>query len=141
MWQASDNTQFSIAVDLMAGIASREGTVTSEALAKSVNTNAAFVKRVLAKLSKASLIHTSTGKSGGCELARKAKDITLLDVYSAVQAPKAFAIHEYPVCKGCKISANIKQIMGDVLVGAQRSFEKDLEKTTISDVVEKIRAA
>ena len=123
----------------MAGIASREGTVTSQALAKSVNTNAAFLKRILAKLSKASLIRTSPGKSGGCELARKAKHITLLDVYAAVDAPQAFAIHSYPVNRGCEISSNIKPVMNDVLAGAQKSFERDLQKTTIWDVLVKIR--
>ena len=123
----------------MAGIASREGTVTSQALAKSVNTNAAFLKRILAKLSKASLIRTSPGKSGGCELARKAKDITLLDVYAAVDAPQAFAIHSYPVNRGCEISRNIKPVMNDVLAGAQKSFERDLQKTSIWDVLVNIR--
>ena len=136
---ASVNTQFSIAVHLMAGIASREGTVTSQALAKSLNANAAFVKRVLAKLSKASLIHTSTGKGGGCELARKAKDITLLDVYAAVDAPQTFAIHSYPANRLCEISSNIKPVLKGVLAGAQKSFERDLQKTTIWDVLVRIR--
>jgi Rrf2 family protein len=138
---ASVNTQFSIAVHIMTSLASREESVTSEALSQSVNANTAFVKRVLSKLSKAGLVNTLTGKSGGCTLARKAKSITLLDIYIAVQAPKAVAIHEYPVSKGCVISANIKPVLGDVLAVAQRSFEKDLQKTTVSDVLEKIRAA
>src|SRR6476469_9554078 len=99
---ASVNTQFSIAVHLMAGIASREGYVTSDGLAESVNTNPAFVKRILAKISKAALIRTHTGKLGGCELARKPEQITLLDVYSAVEAPRTFAIHQYPVNRGCE---------------------------------------
>ena len=138
---ASVNTQFSIAVHVLAGISSRDGLVTSEALAESVNTNPVFVKRILAKLSKAALIRTVAGKSGGCALAKKAKDITLLDVYAAVQAPKAFAIHEYAVNRGCEISSNIKPVLGKVLVGAQTSFEKELKKTTIADVLRKIKAA
>lgn len=137
---ASVNTQFSIAVHLMAGIASREGLVTSEALAESVNTNPAFVKRILSKLSKASLIHTHSGKQGGCELARRADQTTLLDVYSAVEAPKTFAIHNYPVCRSCEISTNIKKVMGEVSDKSQNAFEKELAKTTIADVIRKIKA-
>lgn len=136
---ASVNMQFSVAVHLLAGLASRNGLVTSEALAASVNTNVVVVKRVLSKLAKASLIRTFPGKSGGCELARKAKDITLLDVYAAVDAPQAFAIHSYPVNRRCEISSNIKPVMSDVLAGAQKSFERDLQKTTIWDVLVKIR--
>jgi Rrf2 family protein len=137
---ASVNTQFSIAVHLLAGIASRRESVTSEALAKSVNTNPAFVKRILSKISKASLIRTYSGKSGGCELAKRAEEITLLDVYEAVDAPETFAVHSYPVNKGCEVSSNIKRVMADVSTGAQAAFEKELKKTTIADVVRKIRA-
>jgi Rrf2 family protein len=138
---ASVNTQFSIAVHLLTAIASREGLVTSEALAGSVNTNPAFVKRTLAKLSKASLISAVSGKSGGCELAKKPKEITLLDVYRAVEAPSTFAIHDYPAVKSCEISCNIKGVLGGVLSTAQRSFENDLSKTTVADVLTKILSA
>ncbi|RYZ55289.1 MAG: Rrf2 family transcriptional regulator [Proteobacteria bacterium] len=138
---ASVNTQFSIAVHLLAGLASREGLVTSEALAESVNTNPAFVKRVLAKMSRAALIRTHTGKLGGCELARGAEKITLRDVYVAVEAPKAFAIHSYPANKSCVISRNIKGVMGEVSIAAQQAFEAEIAKTTIADIVQKIEAS
>ncbi len=137
---ASVNTQFSIAVHLLAGIASRDGFVTSEALAESVNTNPAFIKRILAKISKASLIRTYAGKAGGCELAKSSDKITLFDVYSAVEAPKTFAIHNYTVNRSCEISSNIKDVMKGVSDDAQRAFEKELKKTTIADVVRKIRS-
>lgn len=137
---ASVNTQFSIAVHLLTGLASREGSLTSEQLSESVNTNPAFVKRILAKISKASLIRTYSGKAGGCELAKRPDKITLLDVYRAVEAPMTFAVHDYPVNRGCEISSNIKHVMGDVADGAQRAFEQELKKTTIADVLRKIQA-
>ena len=137
---ASVNTQFSIAVHLLAGLASREGFVTSEALAESVNTNPAFVKRILAKISRAALIRTHTGKNGGCELAKKSSVITLLEVYRAVEAPQAFAIHQYPVNRGCEISSNIKRVLGEVSGRAQSAFEKELGATTIADISRRIKA-
>jgi Rrf2 family protein len=138
---ASVNTQFSIGVHLLAGLASRDGLVTSEALAESVNTNPAFVKRVLAKMSRASLIITHTGKSGGCELARRPEKISLLDVYLAVEAPRTFSVHNYPSNKGCVISRNIKDVMGEISDDAQRAFEAQISKTSIADVVRKIEAS
>ena len=69
--------------------------VTSAHLAESVNTSPSFVRRTLAKLSKAGLVETATGKAGACWLARDARAISLLDIYRAVDAPKAFAIHSY----------------------------------------------
>ena len=137
---ASVNTQFSIAVHVLAAIAHYERSFTSEILAGSVNANPVFVKRILVKLSKAKLVKTSVGKSGGYDLARSPKSISLLDIYSAVNPPAAFAIHAYPKSKGCVVSSNIKEVMSDVLVGTQKAIDSDLRRTTLADVVSKIRS-
>ena len=59
------NTQFSIAVHILAGLAYRCETgnpeLTSAYLAASVNTSPSFVRRILSKLSKAGLVKTTTG--------------------------------------------------------------------------------
>jgi len=136
---ASVNTQFSIAVHVLAALAHYERNFTSEVLAGSVNANPVFVKRILVKLSKAKLVKTTVGKSGGYDLARSPKDISLLDIYSAVSAPSVFAIHTYAKSKGCVVSCNIKEAMGVVLIGTQNAVESDLKRTTVADVVSKIR--
>jgi len=103
------NTQFSIAVHLMAALGyGAADERTSSQLAASINTSPSFVRRVLAKLSKANLVSTSMGKTGSCALAKKPKDISLLDIYKAVEAPKAFAIHDYPEQKMCMVSCTFK---------------------------------
>jgi len=137
---ASVNTQFSIAVHVLAAIANYKSAFTSEVLAGSVNANPVFVKRILVKLSKAKLVTTTVGKSGGYDLARSPKSISLLDIYSAVNPPSAFAIHTYAESKGCIVSCNIKKVMGDVLIGAQNAVENDLKRTSLEDVVSKIRS-
>jgi len=136
---ASVNTQFSIAVHVLAAIAHYEQTFTSEILAGSVNANPVFVKRILVKLSKAKLVKTTVGKSGGYDLSRSPKAISLLDIYQAVSPPSAFAIHAYPDSKGCIVSCNIKDVMGEVLVDTQSVVENELKQTTVADVVSKIR--
>src|SRR5882672_3921967 len=98
----ANNTQFSIAVHLMAGLACGcDQDLTSTDLAMSVNTSPSFVRRILAKLSKAGLVETATGKAGACWLAKDTKEISLLDIYKTVDAPKAFAIHDYSEQKEC----------------------------------------
>src|SRR5688572_28100946 len=136
---ASVNTQFSIAVHVLAAIANYKTTFTSEVLAGSVNANPVFVKRILVKLSKAKLVKTTVGKSGGYALARSPKSISLLDIYSAVNPPHAFAIHAYPKTKACAVSCNIKEVLTDVLIGTQKAIADDLSQTTLGDVVSKIR--
>jgi Rrf2 family protein len=137
----SVNTQFSIAVHLLAALACREGQeATSGLLAQSVNTSPSFVRRTLAKLSKAGLVETTTGKSGACRLARKPGQVTLLDVYQAVQAPKAFAIHSYAELKPCPVSCHIKTALENALTKTQRAMETGLARITIAEIVTDMRA-
>ena len=136
---ASVNTQFSIAVHVLAAIANYETTFTSEVLAGSVNANPVFVKRVLVKLSKAKLVKATVGKSGGYGLTKSPEKISLLDVYSAVSPPSAFAVHCYPRNKMCIVSSNIQEIMHDVLTDTQKLLEGDLKQTTLANIVERIR--
>ena len=135
------NTQFAIAVHLMAGLAFRcdEEATTSTQLARSVNTSASFVRRTLSKLSKAGLVQATTGKSGSTRLARDAARITLLDVYRAVDAPKAFAIHSYPELKRCPVSCNIKTALEGILDKSQASLEKTLGGITLASVLKEVK--
>ena len=130
------NTQFSIAVHMMAGLGfGPTAEATSTRLAGSVNTSPSFVRRTLAKLSKAKLVDTTMGKNGSCALARDPKEISLLDIYRAVDAPKAFAIHEYPEQKSCPVSCKIRSAMDNVLNKTQNSFEASLAEMTLADVI------
>jgi Rrf2 family protein len=46
-----------------------------------------FLAKIVSQLSIAGLIHTSRGASGGVKLARKAEEISLLDVVEAIDGP------------------------------------------------------
>src|SRR5258706_16099168 len=137
----ANNIQFSIAVHILASLAcgcDQEG-VTSSHLAESVNTSASFVRRTLAKLSKAGLIETATGKAGACRLARDAKDISLLDIYRAVDAPKAFSIHSYAAQKPCLVSCNIKAALEKALAKTQKAMEAGLDDTNLAQILSDIK--
>ncbi|RBO81872.1 Rrf2 family transcriptional regulator [Marinomonas aquiplantarum] len=134
---SNSNTQFSIAVHVLVGIA-KYGKVNSNELAESVNANPIFIKRILAKLSSSGLVSSSSGRNGGSVLARHAEKITLLDVYKAVEAPKAFMVHSYPKNMSCKISTHIQSAMGDVLDDVQIALEERLKSTSVYDMLEKV---
>lgn len=130
------NTQFSIAVHIMAGLGDRcDKDTTSSLLARSVNTSPSFVRRVLSKLSKAGLIHTATGKAGSCWLAKDAKNISLLDIYRSVDAPRAFSIHTYPVQKPCAVSCNIKAALEKALDKTQNAMEQSLGEISLASII------
>jgi Rrf2 family protein len=130
------NTQFAIAVHIMAVLARLEGEeITSGHLAQSVNTSPSFVRRILAKLSKAGLVETATGKTGACWLARDARKITLRDIYGAVDAPKVFSIHNYSEQKCCTVSCHIKAALEKALSKTQTAMEASLAEITLAKVV------
>ncbi len=134
------NTQFSIAVHIMAGLAYRcDKDTTSMNMAMSVNTSPSFVRRILAKLSKAGLVETATGKGGACWLARDAKDVSLLDIYEAVAAPKAFSIHHYAEQKACPVSCHIKAALDKALEKTQKAMTASLGKISLAEIVSNIK--
>jgi Rrf2 family protein len=137
----ANNIQFSIAVHILAGLAcgcDKEG-VTSGHLAESVNTSPSFVRRILAKLSKAGLVETATGKAGACWLAKDAKNISLLDINRAVDAPKAFAIHVYSEQETCFVSCHIKTALEKALAKAQKAMEVSLAEISLTQIVSDVK--
>jgi Rrf2 family protein len=136
----ANNTQFSIAVHIMAALAcSCDKNVTSGKLATSVNTSPSFVRRVLSKLSRAGLVNTATGKAGACWLGKDSKEISLLDIYKAVDAPKAFCIHGYREQKGCPVSCHIKTALEKALGKTQTALESSLDEISLAQLVSDLK--
>lgn len=133
------NTQFPIAVHILAALGYRSGRDTTSAqLAASVNTSPSFVRRTLAKLSKAGLVETATGKAGACWLAKDAKNISLLDIYKAVDAPKAFSIHHYIEQQTCPVSCHIKTALDKALDKTQKAMETSLRDISLAQIVSQV---
>ncbi|MBP1757103.1 MAG: ywnA, partial [Firmicutes bacterium] len=92
-----------------------------------------LVRRLMSRLKKAKLIQTST-KLGVTGLARKAEDISLLDVFLAVEDHRdLFAIHsdtnlECPV--GAKIEGTLKHLYNNI----QTATEDKLSSITLADI-------
>lgn len=134
------NNQFSIAAHLMAGLGFCTQTEkTSADLAKSVNTSPSFIRRTLSKLSKAGLINATKGKNGFCSLARPAAEISLLDIYQAVDAPKAISIHHYEAIAPCAVSCNIKKALEKAVGHAQQGMEHNLAEISLADLIKDIQ--
>jgi Rrf2 family protein len=136
----ANNVQFSISVHILAALACRcDKDTASATLAASVNTSPSFVRRTLARLSKAGLVETATGKGGACWLARDAKKISLLDIYRAVDAPKAFVVHSYPELQVCTVSCHIKGALEKALAKTQKAMEASLAETSLAQVVSDVK--
>ncbi len=79
------STRFAVAIHtagMLAVLGEREP-VTSEEVAKSVDTNPVVVRRVIAMLARRGLVHVRKGQHGGATLARPPESIRLDEIYRA----------------------------------------------------------
>ena len=81
------------------------------------------------------MVETVTGKGGACWMAKDAKAISLLDVYKAVDAPKAFAIHSYSEQKTCFVSCHIKTALEKARAKTQKAMEASLADISLAQIV------
>jgi Rrf2 family protein len=136
----SSNSRFAVAVHILALLANAEsGTpVTSDYIAASVNTSPVVIRRLLATLGDAGLVYTREGSQGGSELAVPAHDITLLQVYQAVDSGELFALHRNTPNPNCVVGRGIKAVLQDVTERAQTAMERELATTTIAQILKQV---
>ncbi|WP_055669522.1 Rrf2 family transcriptional regulator [Desnuesiella massiliensis] len=131
------SSRFSVAVHTLSLLSiDKNNLCTSEWIAGSVNTNPVVIRRVLGQLKKAGLVNVRAG-AGGAYLMKSLEDITLLDVYKAVEVVEEnqlFQIHEAPNVN-CPVGANIQCVLETVLCRAQSAMEQILKESTMKDIV------
>jgi DNA-binding IscR family transcriptional regulator len=136
----SISSRFTVGVHILALIElNKDGISSSEFLAGSVNTNPSLIRKIMGMLKKAGLIEVQPGVAGA-KLAKELSNISLLDVYKAVDVVKdkeLFSFHENPQ-PDCLVGRNIQDSITPILSAAQFALEKVLANVTIEDVVKDI---
>lgn len=116
--------------------------LTSDFLAASVNVNPVVIRRLLGQLKAAGLIRVTRG-SGGCAAAKPLAEITVLDVYRAVECVEQdslFHFHENPN-PDCPVGRNIHAVLGDKLGRIQRAMEAEMASITLAEITADARRA
>jgi Rrf2 family protein len=129
-----------MAVHVLAVLAYKEGDpVTSSRLAGSVNTNPVIIRRLLLSLQRARLVETRKGAGAGSRLSRSPGRINLAEIYRAVECREAFSSPAKKPDADCPVGNCIRKTLEKVFASAENALERDLEKTTLADVVQKAR--
>lgn len=131
-------SKFTTAVHILTciDVFSSQMRVTSEFLSGSTGVNAVIIRNVLAQLKTAGIVRTRQG-SGGAHLARSLNEITLYDIYQAVDCVDddgLFHFHENPNAE-CPVGRNIHKVMDGRLSAIQSALENELKKTTLAEIV------
>ena len=141
----SANSRLTVAVHALTwlALAHRRGheRLTSDEVAASINTNPVVVRRSLGHLRKAGLVEVSRGAGAGWRLARDPAAIDLRAVLDAVQPEPVFALHHREPNLECPVGRGIRPVLSEVYQNATEALRRELERTTIADVLEDTVAA
>ncbi|GAB4366078.1 MAG: Rrf2 family transcriptional regulator [Calditrichia bacterium] len=133
------SSKFVVASHILVVLATNpERSIPSDFLAFSVNTNPVVIRRIVGRLRKAGLVISAPGPEGGVRLARSAAEITLLDIYQAVEEGELFHPHYTPPNQECPVGANILQCLSGVLHGAEVEMKNVLAAKTLQEITEEV---
>ncbi|WP_425039764.1 RrF2 family transcriptional regulator [Primorskyibacter sp. S187A] len=108
---------------------------TSAEIAEHAGTNPVVVRRVLGRLREAGMLSSEKGHAGGWRLARDARDITLADVYLALDE-RMIATSEETDPPSCSVELALQRRVAHVLEEIEESLVQKLSETSIATVSE-----
>jgi len=130
------NSRLSLALHTLSHMAGDPGRVrTSADIADHAGTNPVVVRRVLGRLREAGLLTSEKGHAGGWRLARDPQNISLADVY--------LALDESLISPGtenhtptCSVEHTLQRRVLSVMEEVEQNLVERLSETTISEVLE-----
>ena len=121
-------------------MAQKDGPVTSEVLAKAMNTNPVVLRRALAGLRDQGYVQSEKGHGGGwilvCDLAK----VTLRDVYTALGSPALLAIGNRTEKAGCVVEEAVNAALNESFEDAESLLLSRLGEVTLGTLSEDVRS-
>lgn len=120
-------------------LAPENASLTSDAIAESVKTNPSYVRQLMSYLRKGELLNSVHGHARPT-LTRPPSEITLLDLYRAVEGDKPLLHQDTHTNPECGIGVNIQLALRDCYDEVQRSAEAAMQNLTLQDVLDRFHA-
>ncbi len=135
------DTRFSVAVHVLILISESPKPMDSEKMARSVGTNASYIRKILGLMKKADIVSSHRGIAG-FSLSVPPEQLTLLRVYQAVmEEPKCHLldIHQN-ASDACIVGRHIKPLLTGMFEQAENAFTRALSEQTLAQCVAGIRS-
>ena len=137
----SNTVQFSLAVHTMLVLAYfSDRRITSQMIAERVHCHPVIIRNCFAKLRAAGLLVTRPGR-GRNELSRPASEITLWDIFSAVEDEPAFTLFKpYPLSREeCPPAYDAQQLLVAHCQSAIAAVRSSLSAVSIQDMIDEMK--
>ncbi len=136
------NSRFAVSVHILAYLAFKQGEpVTSAEIASSVDTHPVLIRRLLTLLIRARLVTAQKGARGGYTLASAAQNISLRDVYRAVESATDFGLSHFTPNTRCPVGNKIAGILEKAFAKAQAQMESELAAVNIAAIHRAVTSA
>jgi Rrf2 family protein len=110
------------------------GPVTSDTLAGMMQTNPVVIRRILAGLRKQGLVQSEKGHGGGWRLARDLQQVTLYDIYEALDRPAILAMENRTESPGCRVEQAVNVAMEQAFHDAEAVLLNRFREVTLAEL-------
>ncbi len=110
--------------------------LTSAKIAESVKTNPAYIRQLMATLKNAGIISNTQGQANA-SLTCESSEITVLDVYRAVEGNKPLLHWDVDTNPECGVGVYIQLTIADFYQEIQETAEKKMQSITLQSIIEK----
>lgn len=116
--------------------------VTSSLLAESTGCNPVIIRNILSALKKAGLVTIPRG-TGGAELCADPSQITLYQIYSALEPDGLTDLIGIHACQGrkCPVAQNIRQVLEKPYHKIEDAVKQAMESVTLQSMIDDFHAA
>lgn len=126
------DSKLSGVLHILLHMAEQHGPVTSETLAKAMDTNPVVIRRIMAGLRDKGYVCSEKGHGGGWKLACDLKKVTLRDIYNALGSPSLLAIGNRTETPGCLVEQSVNAALSHAFQDAEALLLSRFGKVTLA---------
>lgn len=120
-------------------MAQHDGPMTSEAMAKAMDTNPVVIRRIMSGLREAGFVRSEKGHGGGWSIACDLSKVTLRDVYEALGEPSILAMGNRVESPGCLVEEVVNATLGKSFDDAEALLLARFGEVTLSMLIGEVR--
>jgi DNA-binding IscR family transcriptional regulator len=126
------DSRLSGVLHILLHIAEHQTPMTSELLAKAMDTNPVVVRRIMAGLREQGYVQSEKGHGGGWTLACDLSKVTLHDIYVALGSPSLLAIGSRSEAPDCLVEQAVNAALNKTFEEAEALFVSRLGEVTLA---------
>lgn len=128
---------FGFALQALVLLSTTEGVTPSKAIAKHIRSGVSFMRRIMAPLVKDKIVEAREGRDGGYLLAKSPEDITLKEVYLALQMTEPLSTALIESTSDCSSGRVMNNVFSEFAIEAENHMLGFLCNYTLADFVKR----